>query len=81
MKGKIAIDRELCKGCTYCIISCPKGVIAVEGNFNSKGFFPAFPKDMKRCTGCALCAEMCPEIAIAVWREQPPAKKKAQKGG
>ncbi|MBI4823196.1 MAG: 4Fe-4S binding protein [Nitrospirae bacterium] len=68
MKGKILIDRQLCKGCKYCILSCPKGVISIERKFNSAGYFPASPEHMDRCTGCAMCAEMCPEIAIEVWR-------------
>lgn len=68
MKGKIRIDRELCKGCKYCVLSCPHGLIAIEEKFNVKGFFPASFKAEERCTGCAMCAEMCPEIAIEVWR-------------
>ncbi|HBR21791.1 MAG TPA: 4Fe-4S ferredoxin, partial [Nitrospiraceae bacterium] len=24
MKGKIVIDKQLCKGCKYCVMSCPK---------------------------------------------------------
>lgn len=68
MKGKILIDRELCKGCKYCILSCPNAVIVIEEKFNSKGFFTASVRHMNKCTGCAMCAEMCPEIAIEVWR-------------
>ena len=67
MKGKIAINKELCKGCTYCVTSCPKGVIAIEKQFNKMGYFPAAPKHPDKCTGCAFCAQMCPELAIEVW--------------
>lgn len=70
MKGKIAIDRELCKGCKYCVLSCPNGVIEMDGEFNRSGYFPARVEDMEKCNGCALCAQMCPEIAIVVWREE-----------
>lgn len=69
-KGKIVIDRELCKGCKYCITACPKGSIVIEVKFNSMGYFPAHFAHPERCTGCAQCAEMCPEIAIEVWREE-----------
>lgn len=69
MKGKIIIDKELCKGCTYCVNACPLGVIAIEEEFNKKGFFPASPAYPDKCTGCTLCAQMCPEIAIEVYRE------------
>jgi 2-oxoglutarate ferredoxin oxidoreductase subunit delta len=70
IKGKIVIDTELCKGCKYCIMACPKGLISVDKKFNSKGYFPAHFKYMEKCTGCAICAHMCPEIAIEVWREE-----------
>ncbi len=70
MKGKITIDRDLCKGCRYCILSCPKGVITIDSEFNASGYFPARVKEIAKCSGCALCAQMCPEIAIMVWREE-----------
>jgi len=70
MKGMIVIDKELCKGCTYCVDACPLGVIGIEDKFNKKGFFPATPEHFEKCTGCSICAEMCPEIAIEVYREE-----------
>jgi 2-oxoglutarate ferredoxin oxidoreductase subunit delta len=70
MKGTISINRELCKGCGYCIDTCPLGVIVVEENFNKKGVFPASPAYLEKCTGCCMCARMCPEIAIEVYREE-----------
>ncbi len=70
MKGKITIDRELCKGCKYCVLACPMGVIIIDDSFNSGGYFPAKAEYMGKCTGCALCAQMCPEIAIEVWRQE-----------
>ncbi len=70
IKGTIVIDRELCKGCKYCLASCPKGSIAVDEKFNSMGYFPVRFKHPEKCTGCAVCARMCPEIAIEVWKEE-----------
>lgn len=70
IKGTIVIDRELCKGCGYCINTCPKGSITIEKKFNSIGCFPAHFAHPEKCTGCAMCARMCPEIAIEVWREE-----------
>lgn len=69
MKGRITIDRELCKGCKYCQLFCPKDVIVMESEFNMNGYFPAKAEQPDKCSGCALCAQMCPEIAIEVWRE------------
>lgn len=75
MKGKIIIDKQLCKGCKYCVMSCPKGVIVIEEQFNKMGYFTAHPEHMEKCTGCALCAQMCPELAIEVWAENNRKKK------
>jgi 2-oxoglutarate ferredoxin oxidoreductase subunit delta len=66
----IVIDRELCKGCAYCVDACPLRVIEIEDTFNEKGFFPARPEHLEECTGCAICARMCPEIAIEVYKEE-----------
>lgn len=70
MKGMIVIDKELCKGCNYCVTACPLGVIIIEDRFNNNGFFFASPEYMEKCTGCSMCAQMCPEIAIEVYREE-----------
>ena len=69
-KGKIVIDKELCKGCKYCIEACRKGSIVPDSRFNSAGYFPADFAHPERCDGCAMCAQICPEIAIEVWREE-----------
>lgn len=69
MKGKIKIDESLCKGCTYCIPTCPSGVLGLNEAFNKSGCYTAAAIAPEKCTGCALCAEVCPEIAIEVWRE------------
>jgi 2-oxoglutarate ferredoxin oxidoreductase subunit delta len=69
MKGMIIIDKELCKGCGYCVDACPLGVIVIEKRFNKKGFFPASAAHIEKCTGCSMCAHMCPEIAIEVLQE------------
>ena len=67
-KGKTEIATEFCKSCEYCVISCPKKVLAVGEKVNSKGYpyvVAAHPED---CIGCAMCAQICPESAIEVWR-------------
>lgn len=70
MKGMIVIDRELCKGCGYCVNACPNKVIKIDNVFNKKGFFPAIVKGVDKCTGCCICAEVCPDVAIEVFREE-----------
>jgi 2-oxoglutarate ferredoxin oxidoreductase subunit delta len=75
MKGQIVIDRELCKGCGYCITACPKKLITFDENFNAMGNHPATPVDIVTCNGCGLCAVVCPDIAIEVWKEDGNNKK------
>ncbi|MDA8087265.1 MAG: ferredoxin family protein [Nitrospiraceae bacterium] len=65
--GKIAIRREICKGCKYCVLACPKGVIELDDKPDASGFLTALAVRMDACAGCALCARMCPESAIEVW--------------
>ena len=74
-KGRITIDRELCKGCYLCISVCPNGVITVSDELNQRGYYPAEfieTNDKKKkpgCTGCAMCATICPDVVIEVYRE------------
>lgn len=71
MKGKIIIDKNLCKGCELCIEFCPKKVIHITKEFSPKGYFIAEYKEKNEdgCSGCATCAVVCPEAAIEVYRE------------
>ncbi len=82
MKGRIEIDKELCKGCGLCISVCPLSRIEISDQLNTKGYYPAkfieeHPEETseRKCTGCALCAITCPDVAIEVYREE---KKKKQ---
>ena len=72
-RGKIEIDRELCKGCYLCISVCPQEVIITSEKSNQKGYFPAEYRvnenKGKTCIACSLCAIICPDVAIEVYRE------------
>ncbi|MDA8079704.1 MAG: ferredoxin family protein [Nitrospiraceae bacterium] len=80
-KGKIRIDKVLCKGCGYCVDTCPAGVIVIRRHFNSQGYFPAAAGHPEKCTGCAMCARVCPEIAITVYRENGTSPRSVKKRG
>lgn len=67
-RGRISIDRERCKGCGLCAAFCPRGVISLAPEINSRGYHPAVVVEPAACTGCAGCARMCPDVAIAVER-------------
>ena len=72
-KGKLTIDKELCKGCYLCISSCPQKVIRISNRLNQQGYYPAEFKENqekgKSCVACALCATICPDVAIEVYCE------------
>ena len=77
MAGRIDIDGETCKGCGLCITVCPKKLIEVSEDLNTKGYYPASFKGIEcspdkklQCTGCALCAITCPDVAIEVYRDK-----------
>ncbi len=74
MKGKVEIDINRCKGCEFCIITCPKKILKLSENLNASGYFIVEVENPEQCTGCALCAEICPDVAIEVWREERTAK-------
>ena len=69
-KGKLIIDRELCKSCKTCIDFCPReGVIALDmSRVNAKGWNPLIVLNEEQCTSCALCALMCPDKVIEVYK-------------
>ena len=72
-RGRIKINRELCKGCYLCISVCPKKIISTSQKLNQQGYYPAKSTDNSseeiKCTGCAMCATMCPDVAIEVYRD------------
>jgi 2-oxoglutarate ferredoxin oxidoreductase subunit delta len=67
--GKIDINRDYCKGCGLCVVSCPLKLLRIGTEFNTSGYYAVeFSDSQESCTGCACCAEMCPDVAIEVWR-------------
>lgn len=71
MKGAIVINFERCKGCTLCIVACPKNVIAVaDRKVNAHGYTYVEPARMDDCIGCAACGTVCPDGCITVYRKK-----------
>ncbi len=66
--AKVSFREERCKGCSQCIIACPKKIITFSEKLNEKGYHPATVTEdkMKDCIGCASCARMCPDLVITV---------------
>jgi 2-oxoglutarate ferredoxin oxidoreductase subunit delta len=70
IRGRIVIDREVCKGCELCVVACPPHVIKLGDSLNSQGYRPAALVDPEgHCTGCGVCALVCPDVAITVYRQ------------
>jgi 2-oxoglutarate ferredoxin oxidoreductase subunit delta len=70
-KGKIEIDRELCKGCLLCIRSCPVKVLEVDKEPNSTGSYPSVAAHEDKCIACGNCYEVCPDVCIRVYELEP----------
>ena len=66
-KGKVEIDRELCKGCYLCIQACTAKVLETDLELNTSGSHPAKPVNGDKCTACGNCYEVCPDVCIRVY--------------
>ena len=66
-KGKVQINRELCKGCYYCILSCPVKTLEKDTKPNSTGTYPSKPMEPGKCIACGSCFQVCPDVAIRVY--------------
>lgn len=75
-KGRIAIDKDKCKGCELCITACKYDVIALSatGKTNLLGYRYLVAAHPDNCVGCGMCALMCPDSVITVWREASKGK-------
>jgi 2-oxoglutarate ferredoxin oxidoreductase subunit delta len=68
VRGAVEIDKEECKGCNLCVEACPKDVLALNNEVNTKGYHYAYMKYPDECIGCADCAVVCPDTCITVYR-------------
>lgn len=66
--AQVTIRAESCKSCGYCVKFCPKGVLAVGHEVNSRATPLWWPHTQKNCIGCAICGRMCPDAAIEVYK-------------
>lgn len=64
------IDSDRCKGCGLCVTICPKKVLEISRQVNTKGYFPVLQARPEDCIKCALCCSMCPDVAITITRTE-----------
>ena len=66
-RGRIVIDRELCKGCGLCIRACPVKVLDLDTEINSTGTYPCMIVEPEKCIACGNCYDVCPDVCIEVY--------------
>ena len=66
MAYRHTIDRERCKGCGLCVTVCPKTVLEMSTEGNTRGYFPAYQARPDDCIHCTACCIMCPDVAITI---------------
>ncbi|WP_288772240.1 4Fe-4S binding protein, partial [uncultured Prevotella sp.] len=56
IKGSIVVNTDRCKGCSLCVVACPKDVIALsDKHVNVNGYPYAVAVRPDDCIGCASC--------------------------
>lgn len=76
---EVEVLTDKCKGCEICVVTCPRGNLAIaKGTLNKKGFHPVvwdFNGTKGTCTGCGICYMVCPDYAIATVKERVELKR------
>lgn len=68
IKGAVVVDRERCKGCEVCVVTCPTDTLALSHEVNGKGYHFSFAVNPDACIGCTNCAVVCPDGVITVYK-------------
>jgi len=65
-RGQVYLIPERCKGCGICVALCPRDVLEVSQQTNSKGYHLPDIISGKECdcVHCEFCTLVCPEFAI-----------------
>lgn len=59
------LDRNRCKGCSICIISCSYNSIIMGTTKSHNGFF--YPiENTNSCVACKQCTYACPDFALSI---------------
>lgn len=66
--AEVKVISERCKSCGYCVKYCPKVVLEIGEEVNSKGYEFVTPSKMEECIACLMCARICPDGAIEIYK-------------
>lgn len=70
MSVQVIVDQSRCKGCQYCISSCPKEVFSVSKEKNARGYDYVLAENADECIGCRQCSVICPDAAISLYKDE-----------
>lgn len=65
----VEIDLQRCKGCSLCVLYCPKKVLSISDKVNLLGYRYCKVVDEESCSGCGSCYLMCPEYCIKIYKK------------
>ncbi len=66
--NRLKINKDRCKGCEYCVLFCPKNVLKMSDDLNTRGVHYIVISNPENCTSCGICAMMCPDVCIEVYK-------------
>jgi 2-oxoglutarate ferredoxin oxidoreductase subunit delta len=66
-KGRLIIDRNICKGCYLCLAACPRKLLVADTETTASGVYPAKIQASEKCIACGNCYTICPDAAITVF--------------
>ncbi len=61
-ESRIEIRQAWCKGCEFCVSTCPHDVLRMDG-------ITVVVEHPEKCTDCELCVWICPDFAIQLVEE------------